>query len=168
MEISTEASLALPARLRPTLDQVCRWYEQQLRSMGAVVQRVAPERLEFELPLSQTFFAWNPLASLAPLTRGALEVTETVDGFEVSLDGKARSWITWLPLVVFAFGTGGFLFLHTSTRYYLTAGALLLLGLGWVRTRISLSRFLKTTNAEIAQSFIATPPPKADPEKSVR
>jgi hypothetical protein len=166
MDISTEASVSVPARLRPTPDQVCHWYEQQLRSMGAEVQRVAPGGLEFDLPLSQTFFAWHPLASLAPLTRGALEVSDTADGFEVALDGTARYWITWLPLVIFAFGTGGLVFLGTSTRYYLAAGAFLLLGLGWIRTRVSLNRFLRSTNADIAQSFTTTPPPEAVPEKS--
>jgi hypothetical protein len=127
--------------------------------MGAEVQRVAPGQLEFTLPLSQTFFAWNPLASLAPLTRGRLEVLDTADGFEVSLTGKARSWITWLPVAVFAFGTGGLVFLGTSTRYYLAAGAFLLLGLAWLRTRFSLHRFVHSTNAEISASFVATPPP---------
>jgi len=164
MDISTEHAVAVPARLRPSPDQVSRWYERQLRSMGVEVQRVAPGRLEFDLPLSQSFFAWNPLASLAPLRRGVLEVTDTVDGFEVSLDGKVRSWIAWLPVLVFAFGTGGFIFLGTSTRYYLAAGALLLLGLGWVRAKVSLNRFLKTTDAEIALSFTESPPPKADTE----
>jgi hypothetical protein len=159
MDVSAEASVALPARLRPTPDQVCHWYEQRLRAMGAEVQRVAPGQLEFTLPLSQSFFAWNPLASLAPLTRGELEVSDAADGFEVSLTGKARSWITWLPLAVFALGTGGLVFLGTSTRYYLAAGAFLLLGLAWLRTRVSLDRFLDTTNAEIADSFAATPPP---------
>jgi hemerythrin len=163
MDVSAEASVALPARLRPTPDQVCHWYEQDLRAMGAEVQRVAPGRLEFDLPLSQTFFAWNPLASLAPLSRGELEVTATADGFEVSLTGKARAWITWLPVAVFAFGTGGLLFLGTSTRYYLAAGAFLLLGLAWVRTRVSLRRFLKGTNAAVAESFLATPPRGATP-----
>jgi len=161
MDISTEDSCLVPARLRPTPDQVCRWYERQLRSMGVEVQRVAPGRLEFDLPLSQTFFAWNPLASLAPLRRGVLEVTDTADGFEVSLDGKVRSWIAWLPVLIFAFGTGGLIFLSTSTRYYLAAGALLLLGLGWVRAKVSLNRFLRTTNAEITLSFTESPPPKA-------
>jgi hypothetical protein len=159
MDVSAEDSVALPARLRPTPDQVCHWYEQNLRAMGAEVQRVAPGRLEFDLPLSQTFFAWNPLASLAPLTRGELEVADTADGFEVLLTGKARAWITWLPVAVFAFGTGGLLFLGTSTRYYLAAGAFLLLGLAWVRTKASLHRFLEATNAEIAESFAAVPPP---------
>jgi hypothetical protein len=159
MDVSAESSVALPARLRPTPDQVCHWYEQTLRAIGAEVQRVGPGQLEFTLPLSQTFFAWNLRESLAPLTRGELEVSATADGFEVSLTGKARSWITWLPVAVFAFGTGGLLFLGTSTRYYLAAGAFLLLGLAWVRTKASLSHFLDTTNAEIADSFAALPPP---------
>lgn len=159
MDVSSEASVALPARLRPTPDQVCHWYEQTLRAMGAEVQRVGPGQLEFTLPLSQTFFAWNPLESLAPLSSGELEVLDTADGFEVSLTGKARSWVTYLPLVVFALGTGGLLFLGTSTRYYLAAGAFLLLALAWLRTKASLSHFLDTTNAEIAESFAAIPPP---------
>ena len=138
MDVSAEASVALPARLRPTPDQVCRWYEEILRSKGAEVQRVAPGQLEFTLPLSQTFFDWNPLGSLAPLSSGAIEVLDTADGFEVSLSGKARSWVTWLPLVVFALGTGGLVFLGTSTRYYLAAGAFLLLGVAWLRTKVSL------------------------------
>jgi len=164
MDISTEDACLVPARLRPTPDQVSRWYERELRSMGVEVQRVAPGRLEFDLALSQTFFAWNPLASLAPLRRGALEVTDTVDGFAVSLDGKVRSWIAWLPVLIFAFGTGGLIFLGTSTRYYLAAGALLLLGLGWARAKVSLRRFLRTTDAEIARSFTDSPPPQADAE----
>ena len=163
MDVSAEATVALPARLRPAPDQVCHWYEQILRAKGAEVQRVAPGQLEFTLPLSQTFFDWNPLASLAPLSSGAIEVLDTADGFEVSLSGKARSWITWLPLVVFALGTGGLVFLGTSTRYYLAVGAFLLLGLAWLRTKASLGRFLETTNAEIAESFAATPPPPHAP-----
>jgi len=127
--------------------------------MGVDVQRVAPGRLEFDLALSQVFFAWNPLASLAPLRSGVLEVTDTVDGFAVSLDGKVRSWIAWLPALIFAVGTGGLIFLGTSTRYYLAAGALLLLGLGWLRAKVSLNRFLTTTDAEIALSFAELPPP---------
>lgn len=158
VDISAEDSVALPARFRPTPDQVCRWYEDVLRSKGAEVRRVAPGQLEFTLPLSQTFLDWNPLASLAPLSSGVLEVEATADGFEVSLRGKARSWITWLPLAVFAAGTGGLVFLGTSTRFYIAGGAFLLLGLAWLRTKVSLGRFLDTTNAEIAESFAATPP----------
>lgn len=85
MDVSAESAVALPTRLRPTPGQVCHWYEQNLRAMGAEVQQVAPGRLEFDPPLSQTL----PLASLAPLTRGELEVSDTADGFEVSLAGKA-------------------------------------------------------------------------------
>ena len=162
MDISTENSCSVAMARRPTPDQVCRWYERELRSMGVDVQRVAPGRLEFDLALSQTFFAWNPLASLAPLRRGVLEVSETADGFQVSLDGKVRSWIAWLPVLIFAFGTGGLIFLGTSTRYYLAAGGLLLLALGWIRAKVSLNRFLKATDAEIALSFTESPPPNAD------
>jgi len=159
MDVSAEATVALPARLRPTPDQVCHWYEQRLRAMGAEVQRVAPGQLEFTLPLAQTFFDWNPLASLAPLSSGELEVLDTADGFEVSLSGKARSWVTFLPLVVFALGTGGLTFTGTPLRWLPAVGGVVLLALAWVRTRVSLSRFLDMTNEEIAESFAATPPP---------
>lgn len=158
MNVSAEAAVALPARLRPTPDQVCHWYEQRLRAMGAEVQRVAPGEFEFTLPLSQTFFDWNPLASLAPLSSGELEVLDTADGFAVSLSGKARSWVSYLPLVAFALGTGGLAFIATPMRWLPAAGGVVLLGLAWVRTRASLSHFLDTTNAEIAESFAAVPP----------
>jgi len=65
-------------------------------------------------------------------------------------------------MAVFAVGTGGLLFLGTSTRYYLAAGAFLPLGLAWLRTKASLSHFLDTTNAEIADSFAAVPPPHGE------
>ena len=110
-------------------------------------------------PLAQTFFDWNPLASLAPLSSGELEVLDTADGFEVSLSGKARSWVTFLPLVVFALGTGGLTFTGTPLRWLPAVGGVVLLALAWVRTRVSLSRFLDMTNEEIAESFAATPPP---------
>lgn len=158
MDVSAEATAALPARLRPTPDQVCHWYEQRLRAMGAEVQRVAPGQLEFTLPLSETFLDWNPLASLAPLSSGELEVLDTADGFEVSLIGKARSWVTYLPLVLFGLGTGGLAFIGTEAAWLPAASGVVLLALAWVRTKVTLSRFLDTTNEEIAESFAAVPP----------
>ena len=83
---------------------------------------------------------------------------DTADGFEVSLTGRARSWVTFLPLVVFGLGTGGLAFIATPMRWLPAVGGVLLLGLAWIRTRASLDRFLDTTNAEIADSFAAVPP----------
>ncbi len=132
--------------------------------MGGEVSRIGPAQLEFALPFSQTFFDWNPLASLAPLSRGELEVLDTADGFEVSVRARARSWVTWLPLLVFAAGTGGFAFIGTPNGLLPAVAGLALLGGAWLRTWMAVRRFVETTNEEIAESFATVPPALASPQ----
>lgn len=156
VNVSAEAAVALPPRLRPTPDQVCSWYAHALVAIGAEVQCVGPDQLEFTLPLSRTFFDASPTASLAPLSGGDLEVTATSDGFEVSVRARARHWVGYLPVAIFAGSTGG-LAIGTPVGYVALTG-LALLGFTWLRTWGSLNYFLSTTNHDIFQSFATVPP----------
>ena len=126
-------------------------------AIGADVERTGPDQLAFTLPLGSTFFDTSLAASLAPLAGGELEVSETSNGFEVSVSASARSWVGFLPLALVAFTTGG-LAIGTPLGSYMAFVALGLLGFTWLRTWGSLNRFLNTTNDAIADSFAAVPP----------
>jgi hypothetical protein len=156
VNVSAEAAVALPTRLRPAPDQVCSWYARTLSAIGAEVERTGPGQLEFTLPLSSTFFDTSLAASLAPLAGGTLEVSETSDGFEVSVWARSRNWVGYLPAAICAFTTGG-LVIGIPIGYVALTG-LALLGFTWLRTWGSLDRFLDTTNNAIANSFAAVPP----------
>jgi hypothetical protein len=158
VKVSAEGTVSVPARLRPRPEQVCRWYEQTLLAMGAEVERVGPTQLEFSVPFSQAFFDLNPATSLAPLSRGELDVIDTADGFEVSVRGTSRWWVSYLPIAVFGVATGGLAFITTPLRFLPAVAGLVLLAAAWARTRAAVSRFVETTNAEIADSYAALPP----------
>lgn len=119
---------------------------------------MAPEQLEFTLPLSQAFLDWNLATTLAPVTSGELEVRATDDGFEVTLLAKPRAWVSYLPLVVFALATGGVAFLATPIRFMPAVVGVALVGVTWLRTRLAVSRFLERTNEDVAESFASVPP----------
>jgi hypothetical protein len=157
VNVSAEAAVALPTRLRPTADQVCNWYARTLLAMGADVERTGPGQLEFSLRWSHTFFDSSLPASLAPLAGGQLEVCETADGFEVSVEARARNWVGFLPLALVAFTTGG-LAVGTALGSYMAFVALGLLGFTWLRTWGSLNHFLDATNAAIVDSYATVPP----------
>ncbi len=156
MNVSAEAAVALPTRLRPTPDQVCSWYARTLGAIGAEVERTGLGQLEFSLPWSATFFNASLAASLAPLTGGRLEVSETADGFEVSVEARSRDWVGYLPVAVVALTSGGLAL--GSPIGYLGLTGLALVGYTWVRTWGSLDRFLSATNDAIADSFATIPP----------
>jgi len=71
------------------------------------------------------------------MTSGELEVLDTAEGFDVSLTGRVRSWVTYLPPVVFALGMGGLTFTGSQWRWLPAVGGVVLLALAWVRTRVS-------------------------------
>jgi hypothetical protein len=158
VNVSVEANVALPARLRPTPDQVCNWYAHTLGAIGADVWRSGPDQLEFTLPFSRTFLDANPASSLAPLAGGELEVAETADGFEVSVRARSRDWVSYLPIAVFAGTTGGLAYLGTPIGYLPALAGMALLGFTWLRSWGALRHFLSITNDAIAESFAAVPP----------
>jgi len=155
VNVSAEAAVALPTRLRPTTEQVCDWYVHTLQAIGADVERTGAHEFEFTLPVSKSFFNGSLAAALAPLAGGELEVAETDNGFEVLAQGRARSWVTVMPIVVFAAAT---LFVGPSLGWLPAACGLGLLGFTWLRTRGALDRFLDATNSAIADSFATIPP----------
>lgn len=159
MNVSAEAAVALPTRLRPTPDQVCSWYAHTLAALGAEVEHVGPDQIEFTLPWSRSFFDASLETSLAPLAGGHLEVTETSDGFEVSIAARSRNWVSYLPLVVFLATTGGLAAVGSPIGILPAASGLSLLAFTWARTISSLNRFLSSTNNAISDSFAAIPPP---------
>jgi len=161
VNVSAEASVGLPARLRPTSDQVCNWYAHTLTAIGAEVERIGPDQLEFTLPWSRTFFDASLGAALAPLARGQLEVVDTELGFEVSVEARSRDWVSYLPMAIFAGTTSGLAFGAPMALTSFTG--LALLGFTWLRTWGALNGFLSTTNKAIADSFAAVPPPPHGP-----
>ncbi len=94
MNVSVEASVALPARLRPTPAQVCDWYERTLRGGGFDVARTGPQQLE----VTAAGGAAGHVRMLGGLSSGDLEVADTADGFEVTLRGRPSTWMIYLDL----------------------------------------------------------------------
>lgn len=157
MNVSAESAVGLPLRLRPTPDQVCSWYARTLTGFGAEVERVAPDQLEFTIKWSETFLDVSLGAALAPLAGGHLEVTETAFGFEVSVEARSRDWVSYLPVALVVFTTGG-LAVGKPLGYIMACIAMGLLGFTWLRTWGALNQFLNATNKAIAESFAAVPP----------